>query len=921
MWAYALTNVVRARRRSATVLIGLSLAVAIVATPVVALDSQVRGLVDRLIAPIPLDYIVQGFLADADPPTSALEAVPGVLGAEPLVLANLRGLGAGIAIPNGTAFAKGGLGFAFVRPTFGRFADRLGVSGDFGVGPGEVAITDRLAAETGLSADETIEFWSLQEVCEGRPPVCTVVNVTHRYVIGSVLDTPLVSTGPDTLWFPTASYGYNATVFAPRANLTSIEEELFLSVDDPPYVSILVWADRVALLDPYNRDATEARVLGLLHRLEEVAFPWELLVRLGFDPSTGTTLASAVERVNDATLFQVGLLVLLSMPATALALVFSRVAFDIGLARRRREIGILRSRGWSARQVFGMLLAEAVVLGALGAVIGMAAAVATSRVFLALATASLPGGFGPSGIDVSVSVLAVSVTMATAIAAAFLVAFPVVRRAASLRIVGALRSIHPLETRVSYALPSSAGLIVLGTIGLALSIGFALPSPTAGGIPFLVDTLRAVVVVTGPVFLVLGVARIVTLGTSRPYRACARLVRPWARDLDFLVAEGLQRNARRSSNLVVVAAFGLGFALFIVGLLGSVEASEIRYARGVVGGDLTFETAAATRPDLEAVRSEAGVAALAVAEFLPSNYGTLIVVDAAAYAQAAGAVDAYYFRAGPSEALPSLGTSGGAIVHEATARSFRLRLGDPLAVTILSGRFTDSFQADVVAIAGDLPGLQPNGDATDPTNRIIVDFATMEANEIVGYPLREPYRRAVIRMEPGGDARALAENLEDRWPGRSVLLEDVLAALRGDPFHASLVGHLYTQAGLAVAVLVVAVGVTVYLTGVERDGEFATVAARGLDGRGLSALLFGEGLVVAILGTLLALFAAFVALAMFLRLQGLSAGTSLGLEPTVPPAAGVLLLGTLATTLAGVFLASIRLRRTDVPRVLKLRGL
>ncbi|MGQ0796979.1 MAG: FtsX-like permease family protein [Methanobacteriota archaeon] len=921
LFGYALTNVVRARRRSATVLVGLTLAVAIVATPVVALDSQVRALVDRLIAPIPFDVHAVGRTNASDAAASAVEALDGVVGAEPVVLATLRGLLAGVTVPNASVHAKGALGFAFVRPTFARFSERLDVSGDFGVAPGEVGITDRLAAETGLGVGDTILFWSLQELCDGRPPVCVVVNVTKAYPIGSVLETPLASTGVETFWLPTGSSPLNATVFAPPASLDAMKADLLLSVDTPPLVTLVVWADRTRLIDAYNVDVTQARVLGLRRTIEEAVYPWGLSVRDAFDPATGTTFVSAVETVNDETLFQTGLLVLFSMPATALALVFTRIAFDIGLARRRREIGILRSRGWSARQVLGLLVAEAVVLGALGAGIGMAVAIVGSRALLGLASASLAGGLDASAVDVTVSPLAVVVAVVAAIGAALLVAVPVVRRAASTRIVWALAQIHAIETRVTYGAASSVAVIVLGLLGIALAPGFEMPSQSAGFVPFLAGALRVVGIVAGPIFLVLGVARIVTLGTDRPYRATARLVRPWARDMDFLVAEGLKRNPRRSSNLVVVAAFGLGFAMFVVSLLGSVSASEVRSARGAVGGDLFFETASATRADLTGLRTTPGVADVAVAEFLPSNYGVLVAIDLANYTRVAPGGDPYYVLDGPPSAVASLPGSGAAVVNDVAARHFRLRVGDPLAVVILSGRFFDSFQTRVAAVVRDLPGLQPNGEATDPRDRVVVDVAVLESNGVVGYPLVAPNRRAIVRTEAAADPRDVARSLEAAWPGRAVLFDDVLAALRADPFRASLIGHLYTQAGLAVAVLIVAVGLTVFLTGIERDGEFATIAARGLDGRGVAALLFGEGLVVAALGAVLAVPAAFVSLAVFLGLYNVGARASLALELTVPATAWLLLAGAFGATLGGAFLAAARLRRIDLPRILKLRGL
>lgn len=75
----------------------------------------------------------------------------------------------------------------------------------------------------------------------------------------------------------------------------------------------------------------------------------------------------------------------LSLPVIGLGIYLSLVGVDLGVNERRRELGILKSRGASNRQVFGSLLTESVVLGATAGVAGYALGVLISRFLLDIA--------------------------------------------------------------------------------------------------------------------------------------------------------------------------------------------------------------------------------------------------------------------------------------------------------------------------------------------------------------------------------------------------------------------------------------------------------------------------------------------------------------------------------------------------------
>ncbi len=924
MFGYSLMSVLRARRRSILVIVGLALAVAIVAAPAIALDSEIHTLVDRLVASIPYDYVAQALSTEFDNGSAAAASVDGVLGAEPVVSSGAEltyAIGQGA---NGSPSNLTPVAIAFVRPSFSRFSDRFGLSGSFDLPATEIAITDRIAGRYGMRVGDTIGLLNVVTVCTSAAS-CSSRNVTADFTIGSILATPLASSAASHLGQPLGVSPGKEIVFASLDSLDAVRNQLGLPIANPPSLRIFVWADRSQIIDPYDPAATQSNVLHIEREVTAVLAQRDFAVAEGSNPDTGMRLSDVVRVVNDSTAFQRGILLLLSVPAAGLAFLFTRISFDTGLARRRHEIGTLRSRGSDVGMIVEGLLVETLLLGTVAAVVGFAISILVSRVFLGFVNASFPGGASIPLNQVTISLVAVLITVAAAILVAFLVSYPLIRRASNVRIVRALRITSPFETAVEYREARSFLMVALGLGALLLFMGLLGSSGQGGLLQFLFGAVLTVLVVLAPVLLIVGVARYVTLGTDRPYRSLARVVRPWLGELDFLVVEGLRRNPRRSSNLAVIVAFALAFAMFVVSLAGVVEAHEIRIARTAVGGDLFFDSGGVPQPYLANLSAQPTVQALALVDYIPSNYGILATINSTQFLQTVPGLDAYYFLEGDPSSVSSLIAKSGAIPNSAAARALGLHMGDPLVLNIAVGggraAHVYTVQVNVVAVVTSLPGLQRSGTSVDLTPIVVVDRQTLATSGLLDYPLSPPGERLIVRLKPGVDPHALAKSLEDQWSGTATVYEDLLASMRADPFRASLVGQLYTEAGLSVFVAVLAVSAVAYASGVEREGEFATVVSRGLPRGRLAVLLFGEGIAVGVIGALPAIPMVLVLLWALLKVSAILTPYTLPMEFLVPWSAWFLLAGTLGAVALGSLLAGIRLRWMNLPKLLKLRGM
>jgi putative ABC transport system permease protein len=157
--------------------------------------------------------------------------------------------------------------------------------------------------------------------------------------------------------------------------------------------------------------------------------------------------------------------------------------FSIIVAQRTRELALMRALGASRRQVIGSVLVEAVVIGLLAAVLGLAAGIGVGWL-LAYLFSSFAGGLelGTVGVPLAAVVSSFAVGVLVTVVAAVLPAL----RAARIAPVAAMQDVatpdRPL-TRISVAggLVTAAGATALG-LGLFADTGDATLWTILGGV-------------------------------------------------------------------------------------------------------------------------------------------------------------------------------------------------------------------------------------------------------------------------------------------------------------------------------------------------------------------------------------------------------------------------------------------------------
>jgi putative ABC transport system permease protein len=566
-------------------------------------------------------------------------------------------------------------------------------------------------------------------------------------------------------------------------------------------------------------------------------------------------------------------------------LVFAGVALFVGsflilntfsmlVAQRTRELALLRALGASRRQVTRAVLIEALLLGFVGATVGLGGGYA-----LAYALKGLLGGFGLT-IDRNLSLTGATIAWSylIGVAVTLVAAYLPARRAAKVPPVAAMRADlvttpRPLRARTI----TGTAVAVLAVAALAVgTIGETLPLVAAGALGLLVG-----VIVLSPVLAV-------------PFVRGFGLVLPrLAGTTGRLAKENALRNPRRtaatSSALMIGLALVTGFSI----LGASARASIDRTVDDVLRADYVVSAAMGqpfTAEVADEIRNVDGVASVVV-----ERYGTAQIDGHEGYFSA-------YDPAVVGDALAIDMTDGSMsdlaadtiLVSQKEATSAEVAVGDSVTFEVANGR---SRPLRVAGVYGDDNGLGP----------YVVSMGTYTATG--GVPLDQ---NVYVTLDPSADAAAVHAALD-----RVVAAYPIVQLRDAEGYKQDKragIDQLLTliNALLALSVLIAVLGVvnTLVLSVIERTRELGLLRALGMDRRQVRRMVRLEAVVISLYGAALG-----IVLGTLLGLALTTVLHSQGLVATAVPVP-LLLLGLLLGGVIGLVAAAIPARRAGRLNVL-----
>ncbi|MDE2384854.1 MAG: FtsX-like permease family protein [Alphaproteobacteria bacterium] len=563
-----------------------------------------------------------------------------------------------------------------------------------------------------------------------------------------------------------------------------------------------------------------------------------LLAKLAGEGVVTNNLAARLDGVRQDSLFAKVLFLFLGIPGALVALFLTVVLLQAGAERRRLEIGLLQLRGFSNGKILNFSSIEGIMIGILGAVIGLAMAQVISKFWLAVPQSSAGLSWfllaGAAGLIASVFVASIPALLVT-------------RRGVSenLAPAGLTQNADPAWKRLWL----DVVFLLIATLILwqSSTTGYRVVTAPEGVATATVDYkayLAPGLMWIGSALLLM---RLAGFYLRHGQSSLTTLLRPVAKRFSGLVAASMVHERGRIVKGIVLVALAMSFATSTAIFNSTYQQQALVDATLTNGADVaivgTIDQPASQV--LTKVQARSGVAAIQPMQHRLAYVGTdlqdLYGIDSAHIGEATPMSDAYFQNGSAAKTLAQLqSVPDGILVSDETVTDFQLKPGDKLNLRLRNS--SDGTYHVVpftfVGVVREFP--------TAPTDSFLVANFGYVAQQ-TGIASAE-----TLLIKASGNPHDLTQDIGKVLPPESPLkVSDVSEAAHriGSSLTAvDLHGLTALELAFAVPLVAGALGLVFALGLSERRRSFAVLLALGAKGKQLGSFLWSEALVVFSLG-------------------------------------------------------------------------
>ena len=663
-------------------------------------------------------------------------------------------------------------------------------------------------------------------------------------------------------------------------------------------------------------------------------------------------------------------LLALSLPLVYFGVYVGYMGVELFISERRRELGMLKVRGATSRQVASLLFLESALTGAFAGLVGVLLAAAGTRFFMQFTSAAnyMDVSWYQLGIETAWLLAGILVGMVLMVSASV----RLFRKMAKLEAGELLSKFSDQEKREYNRLQDLKILVVTAVLvvvmGFSEEVGSALSSLDnvfTDIISWLLfDTLQFFVVLFAPFVIIFAVVRLATRGSRRFYESIAGLVSRISGEMGYIIRKNVVTGERRVTNVTTVFSLLVAFLILISTFYHAEIDMEERYIKTQIGSDVvvTFQGGSLSREEREIfeeqLENSSDVAAYSIITRTDSRllgddwpvYIQIYLIDARNYSSVAY-MDKDIFEEGEKDGISSL-ASGSVFLSKELAKEFDVSKGDRIttgytyydeinhnevqvAVTnftsagvlrTIPGMYNDYKEDDDEYDDEFWDGIDGWWILADRTHYRSVVQEWMKADPNASYymSLDSMNTRYLIKLKPGADHGNFAnqlEELENPEVKELRIRSEELHELKEEPYPKGFVLELRTELWLLVFISLLTSGGIVYINSFEKRKEIASFMLKGTTRRQSFELQLGESLVIVIysfiVGVAVGLVAAWSWIFMFNSIEsGRSITRSYWPSFSMFPVIGLMIL----IVLVASALLTWRMQRTDLTKFIKWGG-
>lgn len=621
--------------------------------------------------------------------------------------------------------------------------------------------------------------------------------------------------------------------------------------------SLHMKADRASLIDPYDIPTSTERVNQINQRLNQRLDRFDATVRSNLQtPLFAYTFVAALMNVA---------FISLSLPIFFMAYFTGTMTSEVSYNLRRREIGLLLTKGYKRGTIRNMFLFEGILVGALAGAIS---------IFLGTAVAWYVLGIEGLGFLTVVgnNVTSIIISIITGMVLALIAVWRPANRASKLEIVDALKQYVYVEETSEYKKLLPTISLVLGGYKLAvwilgINVSPLLTSLNPGNI-FLSILIVAWVGIDsvlnyiGPLMFLFGATKVFMRGSQRFQEVIVDGGKRFFGAFGKLATRNVKRNPARNAAMVFLLSLIVSYGIFTVGSLYSEYDRVERDAYYDVGADVRLQLEDVN--DIETVMAglsgysdindataeyrltlSAGITSIETRGIIPDEW-----LNVAFWEQS--------WFIGDFDGMFNSLQDDGIILSVTTADDLALDIGDTIFVRGPSGG--DPHLLTIVGLVGfqsileDL--IEQAGFTAEGNYPSFVSKGFLNDSSI----LPDATGNILIDAVDGANGTAIQEELIEDFPeaSSSYSYTSQVADYYERPIESGITKIRWVAVTFAVMLALVGTSLVIILTLKEKEVEIALISVRGFSRLQLFKTLLAEMLVMVVFSLLLGLFVGFV---------------------------------------------------------------
>jgi ABC-type antimicrobial peptide transport system permease subunit len=620
--------------------------------------------------------------------------------------------------------------------------------------------------------------------------------------------------------------------------------------------NVLIYLNRDALINAWDIQSSINNVQAVKNDIQN-----KIAADLGFSVNLQDNIQQALQTfLGISTLIRFSFTVV-SLPIFFMAWYVGTTVSDVSFNLRRREIGLLSTKGFSRSQILRIFLTETFLIGLIGGLLGVLLGFLLNPIFTQF---SMDYAFSLQVISPYTIVL----TAAFGVIIALLSTYSSARRASQLPTVDALREYAPVDATKAYRkrltwIALILGAYKIGVFAAGIDMTQLLSRAMFAGGNFIITLVVGIWIVVdyvltyiGPLLFFYGFTKLFIQGSIKFQEITTRATK-FLGDLGALATKNVRRNPARIAAIAFLIALIVGYSFQVTGQLASEHDFAVRQIYQQIGSDIS-----ATVTSADNATHTLGVIMTNVSDSVknatietsfsgrsPSGIGmTLKAVDPDSWLRAAYYEGGWFSGKDVTTAFSLLKTQSHAIVLEhSVARQFSLDVGEYISIGYGSTGGTQNFE--IVGLFGPDLSSDQNIMYTGMYWSYVSDAIWEEARNYTGGS-----SRILIKLNDGVNGTAIADTIRGIGDPNVSFVQSFAEQWEQSQSNVITMGRLDVQRlGVVFAVLAASVGTALVsiVSLKERSREAAIMSVKGLSYRQLLVMFLAENMAIVLFSLVL----------------------------------------------------------------------